>query len=87
MATEFRVGEGGAAVLVERIDAAASLDKVGSSRPRDTGESLSIPETCLPSRSGTGEPGRLGCEESDLLSIRRALLISVFVRPDSRSFS
>jgi hypothetical protein len=80
------VGGDGAAVLVERIDAAA-LDKVGSSRPRDTGESLSIPETCLPSRSGTGEPGRLDCEESGLLSIRRELLISVFVRPDSRSFS
>jgi hypothetical protein len=71
-------------VLPEWMDE-ASLGSGEDSRLGDTADSVFIVETstCLLERSGTGELERASWEGSDLVSIRRELLISVFVRPSS----
>jgi len=77
--TWFRVGGEETVVLTKCMDE-ASLDCGGGSRPRSTGESVSVAETCWPARSGTGELERAGREEGAPVSIRRELMISALVR-------
>jgi hypothetical protein len=71
-------------VLLERMEE-ASLGSGEGSRLGATTDSVSIVEasTCLVERSGTGELESASWEASASVSIRRELLISVFVRLSS----